>query len=90
MSSAVAETVGGARFDFVVQELGTRSSLAVLHALRQENRCHHYAAANLHHRARLDLLETFCPASPRWRARALGRGLALLRDAATWTFREAA
>jgi hypothetical protein len=88
MAGAVGGLVGSAHCDFVVQELGTRPSLAVLHALRQENRCHHYAAASVHHPARRALLETFCPASPRWRARALERGLALLRDAAAWTFRE--
>jgi hypothetical protein len=87
MAGAVAGIVGAARFDFVVQEMGTRSSLAVLHALRQENRCHHYTGASVHHPARLALLETFCPASPRWRARAVTRGLALLRDAAAWAFR---
>jgi hypothetical protein len=87
MSGAVAGIVGSARFDFVVQELGTRSSLLVLHALRQENRCHHFAAGAVRHPARLALLETFCPASPRWRARAVDRGLALLRAAAAWTFR---
>ena len=90
MSSAVARIVGSARFDFVVQELGTRSSLVVLHALRQENRCHHYAAADLHHPARLALLETFCPASPRWRARAVDRGLSLLSAAAASTFEKQA
>jgi hypothetical protein len=89
MAAAVAGIVGSARFDLVVQELGTRSSLLVLHALRQENRCHHHAAADARHPARLTLLETFCPASPRWRARAVDRGLALLRAAAEWTFRVA-
>jgi hypothetical protein len=88
MAGAVAGILGSARLDFVVQELGTRPSLVVLHALRQENRCHHYAAASVHDSARVALLETFCPTSPRWRARAVHRGLALLRAAAAWTFRE--
>jgi len=88
MADAVARIVGKTRVDFIVQEMGTRSSLAVLHALREENRCHHYAAPDPRHPARIALLETFCPASPRWRARAVSRGLALLRAAAAWTFRE--
>jgi hypothetical protein len=87
MAGAVAR-VAGAEIDFVVQELGTFSSLAVLHALREENRCHHYSAAGIRHPARLALLEAFCPASPRWRARAVDRGLALLHAAAAWTFRD--
>jgi hypothetical protein len=65
MAGAVARVAGSARVDFVVQEMGTRSSLAVLHALREENRCHHYADADPRHPARLALLDTFCPASPR-------------------------
>ena len=90
MAGAIAQIVDGARADFVVQEMGTYSSLAVLHALREENRCHHYAAADPRHSARLALLKTFCPASPRWRARAVRRGLSLLHAAAAWTFRDQA
>ena len=89
MAGAVARTAGGTRVDFLVQEMGTYSSLAVLRALREENRCHHYAAAGLDHPARRALLKTFCPRSSRWRARVVNRGLALLRAAAAWTFREA-
>ena len=87
-AGALAQVVGRARADFVVQEMGTYSSLAVLHALREENRCHHYAGADPRHPSRLALLKTFCPVSPHWRARAVDRGLALLRAAAAWTFRE--
>lgn len=90
MAGAIAQVVDKVRADFVVQEMGTRSSLAVLHALREENRCHHYAAADLHHPARFALRDTFCPASPRWRARAVDRGLSLLRAAAAWAFRDVA
>jgi hypothetical protein len=36
------------------------------------------------------LRDTFCPASPRWRARAVDRGLSLLRAAAAWAFRDEA
>jgi hypothetical protein len=88
MADAVAHIIGKSRVDFIVQEMGTRSALAVLHALREENRCHHYASPDPRHPARIALLQTFCPASPRWRARAVNRGLALLRAAAAWTFRE--
>jgi hypothetical protein len=88
MAGAVARVVAGAHVDFVVQEMGTFSSLAVLHALREENRCHHYAPADMRHPARLALLETFCPPSHGWRARAVERGVALLHAAAAWTFRD--
>ena len=88
LAGAVARTVNTARVDFVVQEMGTYSSLAVLHALREENRCHHYAAAGLDHPARLALLKAFCPRSSRWRERVVNRGLALLNAAARWTYRD--
>jgi hypothetical protein len=90
MAGAIAQVIDGARADFIVQEMGTYRSLAVLHALREENRCHHYAAANPHHYARFALRDTFCPASPRWRARAVDRGVSLLNAAAAWAFREGA
>lgn len=90
MAGAIAQVIDSARADFIVQEMGTRPSLAVLHALREENRCHHYAGADLHHPARFALRDTFCPASPRWRARAVDRGLSLLRAAASWAFRDEA
>lgn len=86
MAAALAQSLPGARVDFVLQEIGTYPPFAVLHALREENRCHHYGAQDPRHPARLALLEALCPSSPRWRARAVDRGLSLLRAAAACTF----
>jgi hypothetical protein len=86
MARALAQCAPAARVDFVLQEIGTYPPIVVLHALREENRCHHYGAADPRHPARLALLEALCPASPRWRALAVERGLSLLRAAAAWAF----
>lgn len=86
MGGALTQALPGARIDFLLQEIGTCPPLAVLHALREENRCHHYCAADLRHPARLALLEALCPVSPAWRRRAVDRGVSLLRAAAAWTF----
>ncbi|HEV7279801.1 MAG TPA: M14 family metallopeptidase [Pirellulaceae bacterium] len=65
---------------YACAEFGTFSPISVLSALRAENQVHRWkkpeAAATL--RAKRTLLETFCPASPTWRTRALGGGLDLI------------
>ncbi len=72
----------------MLQEIGTLPPLAVLSALREENRCHHYGSAGPLHPAKLALREALCPAAPAWRRHAVERGLQLLRAAAAWTFKE--
>lgn len=72
--------------DFVLQELGTYSPLAVFHALREENRLHHYGAPKQDHPVKRRLMERLCPASARWRTRALGHGVRLAQRAAAWVF----
>jgi len=61
----------------VTQEFGTYSSLRVLHALREENRCHHYGAPDISHPAKRRLKEMFAPASESWRRFVVERGVAL-------------
>lgn len=85
MGGALAAALPRARIDFILQEIGTRPVLAVLHALREENRCHHLGSG-LTHPAKQVLREAFSPASPKWRRQAVAKGLALLRAAAAWTF----
>ena len=87
MGSALPRRLPRTRIDFVLQEIGTYSPLKVLHALRNENRWHHYGTGDLRHPAKLAALEAFCPASPAWRRQALAKGLALLRAGAAWTFK---
>jgi hypothetical protein len=89
LGKALPQSLPRARIDFVLQEIGTRHPLVVLHALREENRFHHYGPAAATHAARRALRDALSPPSPGWRGRALERGLALLRDAAAWTFQKA-
>jgi hypothetical protein len=89
MGKALPQSLPGARVDIVLQEIGTRHSIAVLHALREENRCHHHGPRGITHAAKRALLDALNPPSPGWRRQALGRGLGLLRDAAAWTFQKA-
>lgn len=87
LGGILPQVLPAARVDFVLQEIGTQSALAVLQALREENRCHHYGAPDdLTHPAKRALLEAHCPAAARWRRLAVARGLGLLGAAAAWTF----
>ncbi len=88
MGALLRQTLSGIALDFVLQELGTYPPLAVLHALREENRWHHYGGVSLDHPVKLRLREALCPASREWRARILARGIALAHAAADWTFRK--
>jgi hypothetical protein len=75
-----------ARIDFILQEVGTYPPLAVLHALREENRWHFYGDGSTGHPAKLRLREVLCPAAEDWRRRAVARGVTLACAAARWTF----
>jgi hypothetical protein len=86
MGGTLPHALPGARSDFVLQEIGTHPPLAVLHALREENRWHHHGEAGPAHSSKQALLEALNPAAADWRRRAVGRGLSLLRGAAAWTF----
>ena len=88
MGSALPQVLPGARIDFLLQEIGTLSTLAVLQALRDENRCHYFSAAEIYHPAKLALLDALTPASTNWRRRAVVHGLTLLHAAAKFAYRE--
>ncbi len=65
----------------VTQEFGTYSPTKVLHALREENRWHHYGDGTIEHRTKETLKETFCPQDEVWREAVLKRGGELLKQA---------
>lgn len=73
---------------FAVQEFGTRHPLAVLAALRAENRSHHYGVAGAaeNDRAKERLLEVFCPSSKRWREQVLKRGREVIHQGLALAF----
>lgn len=82
MGTMLPRVLTHAAIDFVLQELGTYPPLTVFHALREENRWHHWEAGSLDHPAKRALLERLCPADPGWRAQVLKRGLEVARAAA--------
>lgn len=86
LGAALPRLLPGVRCAFVLQEIGTWSPLRVLHALREENRWHHYGSGGLDHPAKRGLLEALCPASPAWRNAAVERGSRLVRNAAAFHF----
>jgi hypothetical protein len=86
MGAMLPQVLPGVALDFVLQELGTYPPLVVFHALREENRWHHYGSGGLEHPAKRRLLERLCPVAPHWRRQILARGTGLARAAAGWAF----
>jgi len=66
---------------FIGQEFGTYSGVRVVHALREENRWHHFGGGTLDHTTKRKLKEIFCPASESWRDAVLKRGRELVQQA---------
>ncbi len=77
----------GVETHLIIQEFGTSPGVRVLHALREENRWHHYGAGTPDHRVKARLKEMFCPRSPRWREFVLARGVSLARAVMQELFR---
>jgi len=81
LESMVFRAVTNTRPIFVGQEFGTYKPTTVVHALREENRWHHYGKGTLNHRTKGALKETFAPADESWRTVVLKRGRELLDQA---------
>ena len=88
LGAALPRLLPRTRVEFVLQEIGTWSPLRVIHALREENRWHHYGGGDPGHPAKRRLLEALCPASPAWREAAATLGADLVYRAADWMFGE--
>ena len=71
---------------FASQEFGTYNPLAVVEALRAENRWHHYGAGTPDYPAKARLFEVFCPKSERWRQAVLRRGAEVIQQALVLAF----
>jgi uncharacterized protein DUF2817 len=80
--------MAGDQFYFVTQEFGTYNSVAVLAALREENRWHHYGGGTVDHPAKRRLKEVFSPDSGRWRRAILQRGRDVIGQAMALAFEE--
>jgi len=74
LQSMIFRVFSKIRPTFVGQEFGTYSTIKVLHALREENRWHHYGDGDLDHSTKQTLKETFCPDDESWREAVLKRG----------------
>lgn len=79
--SLLSRALGDVQVDFITQEFGTYPAIRVLHALREENRCHHYVNVDLNHPAKQRLKEAFCRDNNPWRRAVLSRGAVLTRQA---------
>ncbi len=69
----------GDRMEVLTCEFGTHPPLTVLNALTTENRAHHWGGDQA--QAKAQLMEAFCPRSPRWRSEVLAGGATVLRQA---------
>jgi hypothetical protein len=78
LDSLIARALPGAELLFVTQEFGTYGTVRNLHALREENRWHHYGRGTLDHPSKRALKEAFNPDDEKWREAVLRRGTAAL------------
>ena len=80
LDTMIPQAVPKAQVFSVTQEFGTYSATRVLHALREENRWHHYGAGTLDHPTKRILKETFYPQDETWQESVLNRGKELLKQ----------
>ena len=76
----------GAEMHIVTQEFGTYPSLLVLHALREENRWHHYGDGTIAHPVKRRLKEVFAPKSPAWRETVIMKGVSFTQAVSEYMF----
>ena len=86
LGAALPRILPQARVEFVLQEIGTHAPLRVIHALREENRWHHYGKRHPDHPAKRQLREALCPAAAEWRNAAVTLGADLVFRASAWLF----
>jgi hypothetical protein len=70
----------------VTQEFGTYPSVRVLHALREENRWHHYGNGATFHPAKQRIKEVFAPKSHEWRESVVAKGISFAQVVAEYVF----
>ena len=75
--------IAGRDFISFCAEVGTYPLLRVLSAVRAENMAHHWSVPGHPRtiRAKAELREVFCPASPQWRSLVVERGTRLIEQA---------
>ena len=70
----------------VTEEFGTYPFVRVLHALREENRWHHYGDGTTLHPAKQRLKEVFTPTSRDWRESVVSKGLSFAQAVSEYIF----
>lgn len=88
-ANVFAQVTAGSRIDFIAQEFGTYPNLYVLHALRDENRIHHYGDVLEDNQAKQRLKEAFNPACQMWQEKVLKDGVSLFERSVEWLGEEA-
>lgn len=82
LGDGLVAALPGVRLDFFTCEFGTRTASAMLHALREENRWHHYGGGpSADHPARRRLLEAANPNDRMWQRHVVDAGVTLVRRA---------
>jgi len=76
----LSSSLPSARVDFIGQEFGTHNPVKVLHALREENRWHHFGGGTIDHATKDALKLAFYPADEWWRRSVLKRGQDLMKQ----------
>jgi hypothetical protein len=84
LAEGVRRALAHATVHGVVQEFGTSPPLAVLGALRDENRAHCHGGDDARRAAKSALREALCPADKDWRTAVVSRGVATARGAIDW------
>lgn len=90
LAAGLARALPAATLHAVTQEFGTEPLLAVISALRDENRWHCHGDGHLNHRAKRRLREALCPDGLEWRRGVVARGLAAASGALAWLERQPA
>jgi hypothetical protein len=90
-SEGIRNSLTDTKVHFVTQEFGTLPPLKVLHALREENRWHHWGPGtekidHLEHPAKQNILHAFRPDLPNWRNAVIDRGMELAEQAKQLAF----
>lgn len=81
-TAALARELPGVRYDALTCEFGTWSNVEVLHALREENRLHHWGTPRPDHGAKKDLRVAFDPDHPAFRGAVIAHARSLMAPTA--------
>ena len=76
----------GTEMHVITQEFGTYPSVLALHALREENRWHHYGDGTIEHPVKRRLKEVFAPKSQAWQESIISKGVSFAQTVSDYVF----